>query len=65
MTDTLSPFNVNESNVYLQGDRMAMFLYDATYTYLTILNDSIAQGKGLPDGRTVLELSRNQSFEGM
>ena len=43
---------------------MALYLHDATYAYLSILNDSMMQGKGHPDGRTVQRLVRNQSFEG-
>ena len=39
--------------------------HDTTYLYLTILNESLAQGKGPPDGRTFMKLAIAQSFNGM
>ena len=43
---------------------MGLVLYDATYAYLSVLNDSLGQGKGHPDGRTFQTLAQNRSFEG-
>ena len=42
----------------------ALQLYDATYLYLTVLNESIAEGASVRDGRDLFNRSRNRKFKG-
>ena len=42
-----------------------MLLHDAAYLYLTVLNYTLAQGNGPPDGKTLYKLAADQSFVGV
>ena len=43
----------------------AMILHDATYLYLSVLNQSLAQGRGHPTGKTFRRLAISHAFDGL
>ncbi|KAI0237466.1 hypothetical protein LSAT2_012004 [Lamellibrachia satsuma] len=60
------PWNLNVYNSTVwKGSLPSLILHDATYLYLSVLNESLAQGKGHPDGKTFRKLATKQSFEGV
>ena len=48
-----------------QLDNKAMILHDATYLYLSVLNQSLAQGRGHPTGKTFRRLAISHAFDGL
>ena len=42
----------------------SVFLHDATYLYLSLLNESISHGGPTNDGRYSFNLARNRTFRG-
>ncbi|KAI0235251.1 hypothetical protein LSAT2_014230 [Lamellibrachia satsuma] len=60
------PWNLSVYNSTIwQGSLPSLILHDATYLYLSVLNESLAQGKKHPDGKTFRKLATKQSFEGL
>ena len=51
--------------ISFQGSIPALVLHDATYLYLSILNQTLSQGKDHPNGTEFLQLATTQSFEGL
>ena len=43
----------------------AVFLYDATYLYLSLLNETIALGNDVSDGRDYLQRAKSTTMRGM
>lgn len=58
--NSIHPYNFE----HFQGSIISLFLYDATYLYLTLLNESIAEGKDPRNGTYMFEKSRNRTFHG-
>ena len=48
----------------MQGGIYALFLYDATYLYLTMLQEFIAEGKPIHDGKAYLQKAKKRTFHG-
>ena len=42
----------------------SLYLHDATYTSLIVINESLASGGSTNDGRLFFDISRNLTFEG-
>ena len=42
-----------------------MFLHDAAYLYLLLVNETITEGKDFRNGTLLLEKARNRTFEGI
>ena len=50
--------------IIMQGGIYALFLYDATYLYLTMLQEFIAEGKPIHDGKAYLQKAKKRTFHG-
>ena len=63
-TYIFSFYNSKPGTFLYQGHLFSLFLYDATYLYLLLLNEILAEGKDPKNGTLIFEKSKNRTFYG-